>query len=64
MIGVLCLVAVVLAAPHQSKAPKTHCESFICESDRMMEVTCRIQAPAKPEPAAPMMHDSSGFLYW
>lgn len=65
IIGALCLVTLVLAAPRPTPIyPNPVLPVCTADTAGWVRVCCRSKQALKQEPAAPVMHDSANFLVW
>lgn len=65
IIGALCLVTIVLAAPRPTTIyPKPTLPVCTADTAGWVKVCCRSRQAVKPEPVAPVVHDSANFLVW
>jgi hypothetical protein len=66
IIGVLCLVTIVLAAPRPTTIyPDPTLPICTADTAGWVRVCCRSKQALKQEPAAaPVVHDSANFLVW
>jgi hypothetical protein len=65
IIGALCLVSIVLAAPRPTTIyPDPTLSLCTADTAGWVRVCCRSKQAQKQEPVAPVMHDSANFLVW